>query len=250
MDPISLLMVAVSAAQQIKKGCEMLREGRAEIDKFKKNIEGGVKDAKAIYGELAGFWKWLKSLFGKPASSVPPVKIAQPASAKPTKKTREPDPTPEELQVRTINMVGDQLGVYFDIQQKLTDHYKNLEETSSSIYDPTQNYAKAAIDRALVELQLENMSTQIREAMVYAPKELKDIYSRFLKMYGKIQEEQEFARQQMIRKARLDSWRRRVLKDFLVDQGLALVAVAIVILVVWGMLLGIASRSRTPIFFS
>ena len=240
-------MFAVSAAQQIKKGCEMLREGKAEIDKFKKSVEGGIKDARAIYKEVTGLWGWLKSLFGKPAPAVPSVKAAEPVKSK---KTREPDPTAEELQVQVINSVGEQLGVFFDVQQKLTHYYKTLEETSTNVYDPNQNHAKAAVERALVELQLENLGTEIREAMVYAPKELKDIYTRFLKMYGKIQEEQEFARKQQVRKARIQAWRRRVLKDFLVDQAMALISVGILVLIVWGMLLGIALPSRTPISFS
>ena len=240
-------MFAVSAAQQIKKGCEMLREGKAEIDKFKKSVEGGIKDARAIYKEVTGLWGWLKSLFGKPAPALPSVKAAEPVKSK---KTREPDPTAEELQVQVINSVGEQLGVFFDVQQKLTHYYKTLEETSTNVYDPNQNHAKAAVERALVELQLENLGTEIREAMVYAPKELKDIYTRFLKMYGKIQEEQEFARKQQVRKARIQAWRRRVLKDFLVDQAMALISVGILVLIVWGMLLGIALPSRTPISFS
>jgi len=227
----------------------MLREGKAEIDKFKKTVEGGVKDARAIYKEVTGLWGWLKSLF-KLSPAVPPIKAPEPATAKPAKKTREPEPTAEELQAQIINSVGQQLGVFFDVQQKLTHHYKTLEETSTNVYNPDQNHAKAAIERALVELQLENLGQEIREAMVYAPKELKDIYGRFLKMYGKIQEEQEFARQQQIRKARYEAWRRRVLKDFLVDQAMALISVAILVLIVWGMWLGIALPSRMPISFS
>lgn len=237
-------MVAVSAAQQIKKGCEMLRDGKAEIDKFKKSVEGGIKDAKAIYKEVTGIWGWLKSLFSKPE----PKKILE--EIKPTKPTQPIDSTPEELQAHVINSVGQQLGVFFDIQHKLISHYKTLEETSTNVYDPTQNHAKAAIDRALVELQLENLSAQIRETMVYAPSELKDIYSRFLKMYGKIQDEQEFARKQQIRKVRLQAWRRKVLRDFLIDQSMALISVAILVLTVWGMLLAIALPNKTPIFFS
>ena len=224
----------------------MLREGKAEIDKFKKTVEGGVKDARAIYKEVTGLWGWLKSLFGKPAPAVPSVKAAEPVKSK---KAREPDPTAEELQVQVINSVGEQLGVFFDVQQKLTHYYKTLEETSTNVYDPNQNHAKAAVERALVELQLENLGTEIREAMVYAPKELKDIYTRFLKMYGKIQEEQEFARKQQVRKARLQAWRRRVLKDFLVDQAMALISVGILVLIVWGMWLGIALPSKTPTSF-
>jgi hypothetical protein len=44
--------------------------------------------------------------------------------------------------------------------------------------------------------------------MVYAPAELKDLYSRFLKMYGQIEREQAWARTEMIRRARLARWRK------------------------------------------
>ena len=63
----------------------MLSEGKAEIGKFKKTIEQGVNDAKAIYGEITGIWAWLKSLFGIKASTktvqVSP-EIAKPAAKK------------------------------------------------------------------------------------------------------------------------------------------------------------------------
>ena len=49
---------------------------------------------------------------------------------------------------------------------------------------------------------------QTREAMVYAPPELKDLYSRFLVMHGKIEREQEWARSEMIRRARLARWKK------------------------------------------
>jgi hypothetical protein len=49
---------------------------------------------------------------------------------------------------------------------------------------------------------------QTREAMVYAPPELKDLYSRFLKMHNKIEQEQAWARSEMIRRTRLARWRK------------------------------------------
>jgi hypothetical protein len=39
--------------------------------------------------------------------------------------------------------------------------------------------------------------------MVYAPPELKDLYSRFLKMHAKIEQEQAWARSELIRRNRL-----------------------------------------------
>jgi hypothetical protein len=49
---------------------------------------------------------------------------------------------------------------------------------------------------------------QCREAMVYAPPELKNLYSRFLVMHGKIEREQEWARAEMIRRTRAARWKR------------------------------------------
>ncbi len=47
----------------------------------------------------------------------------------------------------------------------------------------------------------------VRQAMVYAPAELKDLYGRFLKMYARIEQEQAWARTEMIRRARLARWK-------------------------------------------
>ena len=55
---------------------------------------------------------------------------------------------------------------------------------------------------------MEKLFEQVREAMVYAPAELKDLYGRFLKMHAKIEQEQAWARSEMIRRARLARWRK------------------------------------------
>jgi hypothetical protein len=55
---------------------------------------------------------------------------------------------------------------------------------------------------------MEKLLEQTREAMVYAPSELKNLYSRFLVMYGRIEQEQAWARSEMIRRARLARWRK------------------------------------------
>ena len=66
MDPISLLLMAQSAVSAIRTGCQWLSDGKAAIDSFKKTAEGGVKDAKAIYGQVTGIWGWITGLFGSP----------------------------------------------------------------------------------------------------------------------------------------------------------------------------------------
>jgi len=192
-------MAAQAAVGFIKQGCSMLHEGRMELEGAKKTVEGVIGDVKAI----KGIFDWFVGLFkraDKPAEAKPVAKAKAKAIA--AKQTYE------ELELKLINDVGAQLGNFFDIQQQLQNYYLELEETSKTNYDPTQNTSKKAIERALVELQLEKLGEQIREQMTtYAPAELKAIYSRFLKMYAQIEREQEWARAETIRKTRLARWK-------------------------------------------
>ena len=72
---------------------------------------------------------------------------------------------------------------------------------------------------------------QVREAMVYAPPELKDLYSRFLKMYQKIEQEQEWARSEMIRKARLARQRRELYEIRCIEITTGVIAVMFISLI-------------------
>jgi hypothetical protein len=189
-------MAAQAAVGFIKAGCDMLHEGRMELEGAKKTVEGVIDDVKAI----KGIWDWLVGLF-KPAerSADTPKPVAK-AKAKAKQSY-------EELEIKLIKDIGDNLGLLFDTQQQITNHYIELEEESKTKFNPEQNTSKKAIERALIELQLEKLMEQVREAMVYAPPELKDLYSRFLKMYAKIEQEQAWARAEMIRRNRLARWR-------------------------------------------
>jgi len=191
-------MLAQGAVSAIKQGCAMLHEGRMQLEGAKSTIQGVQADIKAI----KGIWDWVLGLFVS--------KPAKPSETKPVEKAKaKKDESYETLELETIKNVGVQLGNFFDIQAQLTNYYASLEAESKERYDPTQNTSKKAIERALVELQMENLDAQIREQMtVYAPAELKAIYSRFLKMYARIQQEQEWARTEEVRKMRLARWQK------------------------------------------
>jgi len=192
-------MAAQTAVGFIKQGCALLHEGRMELEGAKKTAEQVIGDVKAI----KGIFDWFIGLFvSKPAAETP--KPVAKAKAKASKQQQ----SYEELELKLIKDIGDNLGLLFDTQQQITNHYLELEETSKTNYDPSQNTSKKAIERALIELQLEKLMEQVREAMVYAPAELKDLYSRFLKMHAKIEQEQAWARSELIRRNRLARWRR------------------------------------------
>jgi len=240
-------MAAQAAVAAVRKGCEMLSEGKAEIGKLKKNIEQGIGDAKAIYKEVVGIWGWIQSLFGvqKPKQTPQPA-LQSPAAPqeKPVEKkaaTKEPELSYEEYQTQAIHQVCEQLKTFFEIRRKLREHCLELEEVSKT----TTTIEDSAIDRVEIELQLENMTIQIREAMVYAPAELRNIYSRFLEMYNLILEEQEFARQLKRKTERDAKWQRELLRNHRVDRAIVAVSVLAMVLWMWGFLLSLGWLVKT-----
>lgn len=234
-------MAAQAAVAAVRKGCEMLSEGKAEISKLKKTVEQGITDAQAIYKEVTGLWSWLLGLFSgaKPKVEIKPAVVDTPKPETPApvvkkKKRAEPEEelSYEEYQTRAIHQVCEQLKTFFEIRRNLRAYCHELEEISKT----TATIEDSAIDRVEIELQLENMSVQIREAMVYAPRELRDIYSRFLKMYEQILEEQEFeraVRKKQERDEKAKAWQRR---DQRIEWLVEVVATVILSLVVGGVM--------------
>ena len=243
-------MAAQAAVAAVRKGCEMLSQGRAEIDKFKKNIEKGVGDAKAIYKEVTGIWGWITGLFGvqKPKQTPQPV-LQSPATPQPevkkTKRQPEPELSYEEYQTQSIHQVCEQLKTFFEIRRTLRAHCLELEEIAKT----TTTIEDSAIDRVEIEMQLDNMTTQIREAMVYAPAELKDIYSRFLRMYELILEEQEFDRQVKIKKERDAKWQREQIHHSRVYRVRVTVVALLLTTWLWAFLIAIFWQKKMQIDF-
>ena len=219
-------MAAQAAVGFIKQGCAMLHEGRMELEGAKKTVEGVISDVKAI----KGIFDWFLGLF---KFTKPENKYTEPTKPVAQKKaqTLAKQQSYEELELNLIKDIGEKLGVLFDAQQAINAHYAELEEESKTKYDPTQNTSKKAIERALIELQMEKLMQQVREAMVYAPIELKDLYTRFLNMYKKIEQEQEWARSEMIRKARLARWKKERAEIFCIEVTSGVIAVMFISLI-------------------
>ena len=214
MDPFSLLMAAQATVAAIRSGCEMLSQGKAEITKTKAVLEKAVADGKAIYSELIGLWDWITGLFGA-APSKPKDKAVGKKDAgvvqKPSRAINyKPKPVDqlsyEEYQTQAIHQICEQLKTFFEIRRQLQEYCHDLEEESKT----TTDIEGAALDRIQIEMQLEQMTVQIRETMIYTPKDigLQSIYTRFLKMYDQILEEREFDRA-LKRKQEIDAkWQR------------------------------------------
>lgn len=226
MDPFTLLMAAQGIVAGIRQGCELLRQGQAQIKDIKKAVgeaQAFVNEAKSLWTTVKAFWQ---SLFGgkkdetpKPTPVVSPVKAAEPAPAvkrvekKADRRQAEPELSYEEFQARAIHDICEQLKRFFEIKRQLHEYCKTLEEESKT----TTDIEGAALDRIQIEMQLEQMTVQIRETMIYTPKEigLQAIYSRFLKMYDQILEEREFDRQLKRKQERDAKWQREYRRELL-----------------------------------
>ena len=223
--------MAQSAVGAIRAGCQMLSEGKAEIGKFKKQVEGGVADAKAIYAEVTGLWGWVKGLLGspsKPAGSPSAKQTPAAEATKPTAKTkREPEQelTFEEFQARAVHDICENLKIYFEAMRHLKAHCRELDELALT----TEKVADSAIDRIEIQWQMNQLSAQLKQAMIYGTPEslgLGSMYKEFLVKYDEILEEQEVARELKAKRERDNRWRLEHRREILIAKVTYVVAVA------------------------
>jgi hypothetical protein len=233
--------MAQSAVGAIRAGCQMLSEGKAEIGKFKKQIEGGVADAKAIYAEVTGIWGWITGLLSggkdkKKSMSMPPVAVlSEPKKiTKQSKKEPEVELSYEEFQARAVHEICENLKVYFEAVRHLKEHCRELEEEALT----TEKVADSAIDRIEMQWQMKQLNSQLKQVMIYGtPAELGlgAMYQEFLLKYDEILEEQEVARELKSKRERDNRWRLEHRKEILIAKVTYVVAVAMGFLQVIGM---------------
>jgi hypothetical protein len=172
MDPMTLFALANGAVSAVKAGCKL------------------YKDIKGAAGEVKGVLKDLDEQFQK---LHPPDK---PATVEQRNQFIE-----EKNKVRELNKkaeAGADLGVYQEIGEKLGEYYDNFykclaimeaEElrAETEVYTGDSSLGKRALQRVLMRKQLEQMSVDLRELMVYqSPPELGALYTEVEAMMKKM----------------------------------------------------------------
>jgi hypothetical protein len=233
--------MAQTAVSAIRSTCQFLSEGKAEIGKFKKQVEGGVADAKAIFKEVTGIWGWIQGLFG--ASPKPPaspvakqVTLINEGNTPKSKAKREPEPelSYEEFQARSVHEICENLKVYFEAIRHLKAHCRELEEEALT----TEKVADSAIDRIEMQWQMKELNKQLKQAMIYGTPEelgLGAMYKEFLLKYDEILEEQDVARELKLKRERDTEWRHEHRKEILVAKLMYATAVLFVMLEMIGL---------------
>jgi len=178
------MLMLSSALKGIRSCCEMLSQGKAEIQRIKK----GVADAKEIAKEVSGFFGWIKSLFSpeaKPSIESVPVKSEKKV------KDEYVDYIPDQDAIidQFIKHVGD----FFKAQAYLIAYKEDLERKVFSTSYGDNNIG--ALELISIETKLVKCGTELRELMNEAPAELGPLYSRYKAMYAKILDEQRKARE-------------------------------------------------------
>jgi hypothetical protein len=214
----------------------MLNEGRALVKEVTSEIDGAIKNVEGIKKDVGGLWGTITKLFGGGKKSTPTPKPASKPVAKPAKKVKQKAPEYDENAI--FAEVGQNLIVFFNAVNKLDLWIKEEEEKSRHVFNPDSDASTNAINRVLAQLQMEKMTVELREMMVYhVPPEMKDLYGRINKMLGQIAEEQELARMDELQKERNLAWRKRQMVNKLKDRAVYAILTLVMIVWTWSMIM-------------
>jgi len=206
----------------------MYRDAKTNFLEVKSTVEEVIGDAKAARS-------WFQKLFGSK-----PV-----ASAKPVAKKKEKFVAYDETQAMAD--IIKQLSKFWSLQDQLTE-YLRAEELKATVYDPNISNAQmmeSAMNRVMCRQQMEQLSTTIREIMVYQTPGLADLYSKTYEMREVILEEQEKARLKQEAKNRQELWQRKEEERNFQLKLAYLVATTTFLLYLWLWLLFVNRWGRT-----
>lgn len=176
MDPVTLFALANGAVSAIKAGCQL------------------YKDIKGASGDIKGILKDLDEQFhSKWDGKVVPVEAKNQYIQE---KNRVIELNKKDGETTNIYQeIGNHLGVYYDNFYKCMAVFEEEERRSKTeVYVGDDSLGKRALQRVLMKKQLEQMSTELRELMVYqCPPELGALWTEVNEMMKVMGKEQKIA---------------------------------------------------------
>jgi hypothetical protein len=176
VDPLTLFALANGAVSAVKAGCKL------------------YKDIKGAAGEVKDVLKDMDEQFKKLHPPEKPATVEQ--------KNNFVKQKNEVVELNKKANEGQHTGVYQEIGEHLGAYYDNfhkclaiMEEeehrAETEVYTGDASLGKRALQRVLMRKQLEQMSVELRELMVYqSPPELGALYTEVEQMMGKMGETQ------------------------------------------------------------
>jgi hypothetical protein len=209
MDPLTLFALANGAVSAVKAGCKL------------------YKDIKGAAGEVKDVLKDLDEQFKKLHPPEKPATVEQ--------KNQFIQEKNKVIELNRKAEAGAHTGIYQEIGEKLGEYYDNfykcmaiMEEeerrAEEEVYTGDASLGKRALQRVLMRKQLEEMSKDLRELMVYqSPPELGALYTEVEEMMKHMgQTQRKLIRQKMSSEHATKIRRRRRLERLRVEIALGI----------------------------
>jgi len=216
MDPITLFALANGAVSAVKAGCKLY-----------KDIKGAAGEVKDVLKDLDNQFHNVYTAKGK---TPPPAAIKQLNE----EKTRVKELNKREGEVTNIySEIGEQLGAYYDNFNKCIAIFEEEERKAKrEVYKGNASLGKRALQRVLMKKQLEQMSIELRELMIYqSPPELGALYTEVEEMMGKMGKEQKALIAVEMRRHEIEERRQKARKQKLIEQAIVGIAIMMTVIV-------------------
>jgi len=199
MDPLTLFALANGAVSAVKAGCKL------------------YKDIKGAAGDVKDVLKDLDAQFQKLHPPEKPPTVAE-KNQYIQEKNRVIELNKKASSGESTNVyteIGNHLGAYYDNYYKCLAVFEEEERRSKTeVYHGDDSLGKRALQRVLMRKQLEHMSSELRELMVYqSPPELGALYTEVEEMMKIMGKEQKVAVANEMRRAEIERKRKKARKD-------------------------------------
>jgi hypothetical protein len=220
MDPLTLFALANGAVKLVKEGCKL------------------YKDIKGAAGDVKDVLKDLDDQFHTRFKDRAPT-VAE-RNQYVTEKNRIIELNKKSSDTTNIyTEIGQQLGAYFDNYYKCIAIFEEEERRSKyEVYHGEDSLGKRALQRVLLKKQLEHMSTELREIMVYqSPPELGALWTDVETMMKVVGKEQAGAisleMQRDATKRKIAARKRKILKYRITCWSITTVGILYFVWLVW-----------------
>jgi hypothetical protein len=223
MDPITLFALANGAVSAVKAGCKL------------------YKDIKGAAGDIRGVLKDLDEQFANNHKNKPATTTQRNAYIE--EKNRVIELNKHDGDTTSIyTEIGNHLGTYYDNLNKCIAVFEQEEKNAKTkIYSGDDSLGKRALQRVLMRKQLEQMSVDLRELMVYqSPPELGALYTEVEEMMVKMGKEQKVLITKQIQREEIENRRRNVRKKQMVHQAMIGISIVTMIFFMGGVFVWVA----------
>ena len=226
MDPLTLFALANGAVSAVKAGCKL------------------YKDIKGAAGEVKDVLKDLDNQFQKlhPPEKPPTVTQKNQFIEEKNRVIELNKKANAEEHTGIYTEIGEHLGTYYDNFYKCMAVFEEEErKAKTQVYTGEASLGKRALQRVLMKKQLEQMSVDLRELMIYqSPPELGALYTEVEDMMKEMGATQRVLIAKQMQQQAVHDKRRAVRMQKLREEAIVGVAILLIIFTVGGLFIWVA----------